>query len=231
MAIKTVIHTNQSSIDRVLQAGLPVALVFWHAQTPMGGLDASLDQLAETYSGRLLIARVNAGEEAELARRYQVQQFPTFVFVKNGKVEATAPGAVDEQTLRQWVRYLVEGGPRPQQTAQANGAQTSAQPVKLTDGNFQQIVSGAQPVLVDFWAEWCGPCRMVAPSVEQLAREFAGRAVVGKLNVDENPQTAQRYNVMSIPTLFIFKNGEIVDRMVGAQPLPALRQWLSRHVR
>ena len=76
---------------------------------------------------------------------------------------------------------------------------------------------------------WCGPCRMVAPSVEQLAREFDGRAVVGKLNVDENPAVAGRYNIMSIPTLLIFKNGAVVDQIVGAQPLEALRQRLVRH--
>ena len=91
------------------------------------------------------------------------------------------------------------------------------------------MVSGKLPVLVDFWAPWCGPCRMVAPSVEQLAREFDGRAVVGKLNVDENPAVAGRYNIMSIPTLLIFKNGAVVDQIVGAQPLEALRQRLVRH--
>ena len=85
------------------------------------------------------------------------------------------------------------------------------------------------PVLVDFWAEWCGPCRMIAPSLEQLAQEFAGRAVVAKLNIDQNPRTPQRFGIMSIPTLYIFKNGRVIDQIVGAQPLPALRQWLARH--
>jgi thioredoxin 1 len=85
-------------------------------------------------------------------------------------------------------------------------------------------------VLVDFWAPWCGPCRIVAPHVAQLARDFAGRATIAKLNIDENPQTAQRYDIMSIPTLYIFKNGAVVDQIVGAQPLPVLQQKLARHV-
>jgi len=85
-------------------------------------------------------------------------------------------------------------------------------------------------VLVDFWAPWCGPCRMVAPSVEQLAREFAGRAVVGKLNVDDNRMTAGRYNIMSIPSLLILKRGAVVDQIVGVQPMDVLRQRLARHV-
>ena len=109
---------------------------------------------------------------------------------------------------------------------------TDAHPLTLTDANFDQVVAGkGKPVLVDFWAAWCGPCRMVAPAVEQLAREFAGRAVVAKLNVDENPRAAQRFNIMSIPALFIFKDGQVVDRIIGAQPAPVIRERLARHVR
>jgi thioredoxin 1 len=106
----------------------------------------------------------------------------------------------------------------------------TAAPQTITDANFDQTINSKVPVLVDFWAEWCGPCRMVAPSVEQLAQEFAGRAVVGKLNVDHNPATARRYNIMSIPALYIFKEGKVIDQIVGAQPLPVLRQRLARAV-
>ena len=86
-------------------------------------------------------------------------------------------------------------------------------------------------VVVDFWAVWCGPCKMIAPHVAALAKEFAGRALVGKLNVDENPRTAGQYGIMSIPTLLIFSGGKVVDQIVGAQPAAALRQRLERHVR
>jgi len=101
----------------------------------------------------------------------------------------------------------------------------------LTDATFDRIVGASdQPVLVDFWAPWCGPCRMVAPAVERLAHEFAGRAVVAKLNVDENPYTAQRFGISGIPALYIFKRGRVVERLVGAQPESVLRQALARHV-
>ncbi len=85
-------------------------------------------------------------------------------------------------------------------------------------------------MLVDFWAPWCGPCRAVAPTVEQLAKEFAGQAVVAKLNVDENPRTAQRFGISSIPALYIFNRGQVVERLIGMQPPAALRQALTRHV-
>jgi thioredoxin 1 len=101
----------------------------------------------------------------------------------------------------------------------------------VTDATFDQVViSSDLPVLVDFWAPWCGPCRVVAPTVERLAQEFAGRAVVAKLNVDENPRTSQRFSISSIPALFVFQGGQVVERLFGAQPAPALHQALARHV-
>jgi thioredoxin 1 len=101
-------------------------------------------------------------------------------------------------------------------------------PLTVTDANFNQVVLGASvPVVVDFWAAWCGPCRMVTPVVEELAWEFTGRALVARLDVDANPTTAQRYGVQSIPTLICFHNGQEVDRVVGAQPAHVLRQRLE----
>lgn len=89
----------------------------------------------------------------------------------------------------------------------------------FTDQNFKDDVLGSkEPVVVDFWAPWCGPCRIVSPVIEELAKEYEGKVKVGKLNVDDNPQTAQTYGVMSIPSVLLFKNGQPVKTMVGAQP-------------
>lgn len=91
--------------------------------------------------------------------------------------------------------------------------------IELTDSNFEELVlKSDKPVLVDFWAEWCGPCRMVAPIVSEISTEYDGKAVVGKLDVDSNPEVAQKYGIRNIPTILFFKNGEVADKQVGAVP-------------
>ncbi len=102
--------------------------------------------------------------------------------------------------------------------------------IELTDANFDSIINSEKPVLVDFWAEWCGPCKMIGPVVEELAGDYEGRAVVAKLNVDENPNITARYGVRSIPTLLVFKKGQIVDKQIGAVPKSVLSSKLEAQV-
>ena len=100
--------------------------------------------------------------------------------------------------------------------------------LEITDSNFDEVVlKSDKPVLVDFWAEWCGPCRMVGPVVEELAKEYDGKAVIGKLNVDNNPRIATEYGIMSIPALLFFKDGKVVDKQVGAVPKHVLANKLT----
>lgn len=106
----------------------------------------------------------------------------------------------------------------------------SSVPVKVTDTDFNELTGQSIPVLVDAWAPWCGPCRMIAPIMDELAAESNGRYIVAKLNVDENPATATRYRIDSIPTMLIFKHGQLVDRIIGLHPKQAIHSRLSAHV-
>ena len=103
--------------------------------------------------------------------------------------------------------------------------------LEFTDANFQETVLEADKVsIVDFWAPWCGPCRVVGPVVEELANDYEGKAVIGKLNVDENPEISIKYGVRSIPTILYIKNGEVVDKHMGAAPKSVLEQKLQAHL-
>lgn len=103
-------------------------------------------------------------------------------------------------------------------------------PVHITDSNIDEIVKQNSVVVIDCWAEWCGPCRMLAPIIEELAEEYAGRAVIGKLNVDENPKTSMKYQLMAIPTLLFFKDGELVDHVVGVVPKQQITRVIEKYL-
>jgi len=242
MAINTVIHTNQHSVDRVVGAGVPVLLVFGRSGAALSqDVAATLEHLAAVNAGKLLIARVDAHEEPALVQRFGVRQLPSIVVLQSGEVVERLSGALRSSDVEAWVNYLVHRGPRPvamrsqpanDPAAAAGGheATGAVHPLTLTDYTFAQTLQSPLPVLVDFWAPWCGPCRMIAPSVDRLAQEYAGRAIVAKLNVDENPATPGQFGIRGIPALLIFKGGTVVDQIVGAQPYAVLEQRLARHV-
>jgi thioredoxin 1 len=259
MAIDAPVHSNEANFNRVLNAGLPVLVVFWRRDcTTCEQLNDALDRLAKTYAGKALVVKVNAEDEAGLVRRLAISELPGLLFFKDGQETGRGAGAASEASLSAWLDYLTGKGTRPaapsgptvpanrpggaatgpsgpapaQAASRPAGTGVKSEPMVLTDSNFDQVVrTSSVPVLVDFWAVWCGPCKMIAPHVSALAQEFAGRAVVGKLNVDENPRVAGQYGIMSIPTLLIFSGGKVVDQIVGVQPAQVLRQRLARHVK
>ncbi|MEM3823761.1 MAG: thioredoxin, partial [Candidatus Bathyarchaeia archaeon] len=106
----------------------------------------------------------------------------------------------------------------------------TAEPVHVTDSNFNQIANQHHLALIDFWAPWCGPCLALAPTIEELAEEYSGKIFIGKLNVDENPETAEQFQIFSIPTLIIMKDGKEVDRIVGLVPKKQIEVVLRKHL-
>jgi thioredoxin 1 len=222
-------------LDRVARAYAGRALIVKVNVAEEPGLAAryhitALPSIVIIKDGRDQATAQGAASEAELAAwldhlsggaaRPPVPSGPSVVLASASAGRGAYAGP--EQPVR-------EAAPASAPTGAPGGA--ANKPVVLTDANFEQMIRSSRvPVLVDFWAVWCGPCRMVAPVVEQLAQDYAGRALVGKLNVDENPGVAGKYGIMSIPTLMIFRNGQAVDRIVGAQPAPVIRQHLAKQV-
>ncbi len=219
------INSNDQSLDRVLAAGLPVALVFENGANP---LDEALNQLARENAGQLLVVKINAADNPNSARRFQArsESLPALVTVKGGQtLSQAAPASVSD--VEQHVAYLLGRAPKP--AVAAGQAAGQGEPLVITEATFEdQVLRSPLPVLIDFWAPWCGPCRMVAPTVEKLAGEMDGRLRVTKVNTDENPGLMNRFGIQGIPTMMIFKDGQQVDRWTGALPEGAIRQHLKQ---
>lgn len=233
-AFDSVLASSDLSLDRVLNAGLPVVMVFYDHRLP-DDLRQTMDELARQYAGKVLVVSLARGDAPQAVARFSVHQFPSLVTVHEGKT-ISSRASLQPSDLQPEIAYLIGEGPRPaphpapQASSQSRPA-AAAVPISVNEAQFErEVLRANRPVLVDFWAPWCGPCHIVAPTLEKLAREQSKALKVVKVNVDENPGLASRYGAMSIPTMLIIKGGREVDRWVGAQPENMIRNRVARWV-
>ena len=238
----TPITTSDLSIERLLNAGLPVVLVI--GDNPLEiDLTRTMNQLASEFNGKMLLAKIGAKENPQTTQRYSITRTPALVTFRNGRQVSRAFG-INSSDLLAHQKFLIGNGPRPPEkvpssesirtaggaTDQPKTSQRGSDgaPVNVSDASFQSmVIESPIPVLIDFWAPWCGPCRMTEPILEKIARETAGRIRVAKLNVDENPIISGRYGIRSIPTMMVIRGGQIIDQWAGALPEPVIRQRIA----
>ena len=224
------INTNDQSLDRVLANPLPVLLLLTPG-TPTQTMLGVLNDVAETEAGNLLVVRLNTSENPNAAKRFHANGAPLLITWKAGSEQSRLENP-DAGQIRAAAAFALGHGPAPHPVAEMHSSAQDAHPIHVNEETFDvHVLRSAEPVLVDFWAPWCGPCRMIAPSLERLAHEYAGKLRIAKLNVDENPRLAAQYGASSIPLLVLFKGGRPVQKMIGAHPEPNLRMFIQQALR
>jgi thioredoxin 1 len=224
--INSPVITNDQGFTRLLAAPIPVLFLLWNGQGVPDEVNQALLDLASQEAGRLLVAKINARENPEAAHRFNVHQTPVLIgMAESGEVTRVAQPRPGD--IKRHAEFMLGRAPKPEPAPRQQppaGEGQAARPLHITDAAFErEVLHSETPVLVDFWAPWCGPCHMIAPTLDKLAREYAGRLKVVKVNVDENSHYAGLFGVQGIPTLLLVQDGRVANRLVGAQPEPILR--------
>ncbi len=242
------INLTDATLDDVLNSDKPIMLLFTNGDGLRGDFRVAFNKIAAEQP-RFTFARINPDENPQAAARFSIGGKPTLIGVYCGEeiVRRAKPWGTDMslavESMETAVRArnpeaLVEEAPAETDTEEnaelADAAQPAvvySAPVTVTDATFEgEVLNSDLPVLVDFWAAWCGPCRMVAPILDKLAKEFAGQIKIAKVNVDENPGLSQAFRIQSIPTLMIVKQRTMIFNQPGALPEASLRDLIQQAI-
>jgi thioredoxin len=221
--------TSAVDVEAALNTDLPVLLLAWQDKSPRRDVEIALAEAAQQHRGRLEAFIVDAREQPDLAARFDLGSKPVLIgwFEGEARIRRNKPWNTDVTGIAtDLLAFLPEEAVPEEDEAQAPAAD---EPVHVTDQTFMhEVMESPLPVVIDFWADWCQPCKMVAPILEKLAKEYAGRVRIAKVDVDANPILSTQFQVQSIPTLMFVKNGKIVGRSAGAAPEPAIRDVIEQ---
>ena len=232
--VDTPVQVAGDDLDSILQTDLPVLLLIWNGETLKADVKTELEKAAREHAGRIRVVKVDASQSPEVAERFELGKHPLLIGWLRGETlgRRNRPWNTDVQGMvEELLKYAPALDPKvaAQKEKEKQKAVADIKPVKVTDKTFEKdVINSPIPVLVDFWAEWCGPCKQVAPILEKLAVEFAGKIRIAKVDVDANPGLQQAFGIQSIPTLMFVKNKKIVGQQAGALPEHILRDAISQ---
>jgi len=229
MADTPLLVASAAELDNLLTTELPVMLYVWNGGALTADVKNELDRVARDYRGRILVVKADVGRAPDLGERYEVGRSPMLLGLHKGEqlIRRNRPWGTDVQGVVDVLMPHAPAGSPAEKKPDKKAA--SGKPVTVTDATFRnEVLESDVPVLVDFWATWCGPCRQVAPVLEKLAAEFVGKVKIAKVDVDANPTLSQSFGIQSIPTLMFVKRGKIVGQQAGALPEHILRDAINQ---
>ncbi len=232
--LDTPITTDDKNLKKVLGQKQPAILLLHDGRNTDKPLDDALKRVAKKNAGDLLVVKVDVSENPKSHQKYDQPSTPALITMSKsffGRKVLSQAEEVRPADVRAHVDFLLNDKPLPEDKPKAEAKSKGKKPIAVFDDSFrQEVLKSKKPVLVDFWAPWCGPCRNIAPYVDKMAKEYGDKIKVVKVNTDASPIMSRRYQVQSLPTFMMFDGGQPVNRISGASP-PAIKSIIEQAIR